>query len=264
VNVAQIVTADASQYERKSQRLDAAALSGAGHSLVDDPVSADIVHVYAGRELPRIEFATPFVANVGAKRPRFALRRGASPRVVVTPFDVPEAVDDAYFDDDGSLRFEVRGSSEEGGGHAVGSYLRASVENTIQLTMARIDRFRSDVEWRVFTHAPTPQDVASVSVWADPAVDEHDYDGFVAEALAAGTIAVAARTEINVSRLENGRAGLLVAPRDPNEWSHAILAALFKPERSRVWSDAARQTVSKFRSKSRLRALLKLYESILR
>jgi hypothetical protein len=277
VRVAQIVTPDASQYERKSQRIDAASLAAAGHAIVADPRDADIVHVYAGRELPTFDFPTPFVASAGRKRRRFALRRGAEPRAIITPFNVPEAIETTYFlpltssleprTSDltgGSVRFEVRGSRSEVREPTVGSYLRPSIENMLQQTMARIDRFRPDVEWRVFSHPPTPQDVASVAVWADPAVDENDYDGFVAEALAAGTIAVAARTEVNSARMGKGSCGLLVRPRDPNEWTHAILAALFKPERWPAWSDAARQTVSKFRSANRLRALLQLYESIAR
>jgi hypothetical protein len=277
VRVAQIVTSDASQYERKSQRIDAASLIAAGHTIVADAREADIVHVYAGRELPPLDFRTPFVASTGPKTRRFAFRRGAEPRAIVTPFNVPEAIETTYFLArisnleprtsnliDGSERFEVRGSSSEVRETTVGSYLRPSIENMLQQTMARIDRFRPDVEWRVFSHPPTPQDVASVAVWADPAIDENDYDGFVAEALAAGTIAVAARTEVNSLRMAKGSCGLLVRPRDPNEWTHAILAALFKPERWPAWSDAARQTVSKFRARNRLRALLQLYESIVR
>jgi glycosyltransferase involved in cell wall biosynthesis len=254
--IAQVVTADASEYERKSQRIDAAALAASGHTIVEDVRGAEIVHVYAGGELPRLDLRKPFVANVGSKKRRFAFRRGVEPREIVTPFNVPEAIDDAYF--------ETLNSSLEPRTSTIGSYLRPSIDNMLQQTMSRIDRFRSDVEWRVFSHPPTPHDVASVGVWADPAVSENDYDGFVAEALAVGTMTVAARTAINEQRLEKGRCGMLVRPRDPNEWTHAILAALFKPERSRAWSDAARQTVSKFRAKHRLRALLQLYESILR
>jgi len=259
VRVAQIVAPDASQYERKSQRIDAESLTAAGHTIVADPAEADVAHVYAGRELPRIEFRTPFVASAGRKKRRFSLRGGAEPRAIVTPFNVPEAVETPYFSSSTlpSATSEVREST-------VGSYLRPSIDNMLKQTMARIDRFRSDVEWRVFTHPPTPQDVSSVTVWADPAIDENDYDGFVSEALAAGTIAVAARTPVNSARLEKGRCGLLVRPGDPNEWTHAILTALFKQERWPAWSDAARQTVSKFRSGNRLRALLQLYESICR
>lgn len=257
--IAHVVAPDASQYERKSQRIDAAALAASGHTITGDPDSAEIVHVYAGPALPRLDFRKPFVTNVAQKKRRFSFRRGAEPRAIVTPFNVPEAVEDAYF-----APHSADGRRPDEGPSTIGSYLRPSVENLIQQTMSRIDRFRSDVEWRVFTHPPSPQDVASVALWADPAVDENDYDGFVAEALAAGTIAVAARTPVNVARLDKGHAGLLVVSGDPNEWTHAILTALFKPERSRIWSEGARQTVARFRTKQRLRALTQLYESILR
>ena len=96
--IAQVVTADASEYERKSQRIDAAALAASGHTIVEDVQDAEIVHVYAGRELPRLELRKPFFANVGSKKRRFAFRRGAEPREIVTPFNVPEAIDDAYFE----------------------------------------------------------------------------------------------------------------------------------------------------------------------
>jgi glycosyltransferase involved in cell wall biosynthesis len=101
-----------------------------------------------------------------------------------------------------------------------------------------------------------------VDVWADPAIDENDYDGFVAEAIAAGVPVIASRTAINTQRLEKGRTGVLVPPRDPNEWTHAILAALFKPEFRHSKTVAAQQTASKFRPRHRARALIQLYESI--
>jgi glycosyltransferase involved in cell wall biosynthesis len=73
---------------------------------------------------------------------------------------------------------------------------------------------------------------------------------------------VASATPINVQRLEKGRTGFLVPPRDPNEMTHAILTALFKPEVARARSDAARQTVGKFRAGQRIRALTRIYEDI--
>ena len=129
--------------------------------------------------------------------------------------------------------------------------------------MARIHRFREDVQWRLFSHPPSPEEIASVDVWVDPAVEEDDYDGFVAEALAVGVIAVAARTPVNEQRCERGRTGFLVPPCDPNELTHAILAALFKPEVGRARAEAARQTVSKYRSRHRLRVLTQMYEHLI-
>ena len=85
----------------------------------------------------------------------------------------------------------------------------------------------------------------------------------MAEALVAGNVVVASRTIINVTRLEKGRTGFLAPPNDPNELTHAILAALFKPELGQEKLSAARQTISKFRPRQRLRALVPIYESLL-
>lgn len=240
--VGQVVTEDASEYERKCQRIDAA------HFEVD-LARADVVHVYTGRTLPRIE--KPFVANIGSTRRRFSFRRVSQPAVVVTPFNVPEAVEDRYFV-----------AAGVGGATQIGSFARPSVKAFIEQTMHRIDRFRDDVEWRLFSHVPGPEEIAELGVWVDPAVDEGDYDGFVAEALAVGVNVVAAATPINVQRLEKGRTGFLVPPNDPNEMTHAILAALFKPEVARARSDASRQTVGKYRAVQRIRSLTRIYESV--
>jgi glycosyltransferase involved in cell wall biosynthesis len=93
-------------------------------------------------------------------------------------------------------------------------------------------------------------------VWVDPALDADDRDGFVAEAQVAGKIVVASRTPINIKRLEKGRTGFLVPAADPNELTHAILAALFKPEVSDSKIEAAKQTISKYHPRQRLRALM--------
>jgi glycosyltransferase involved in cell wall biosynthesis len=78
-----------------------------------------------------------------------------------------------------------------------------------------------------------------------------------------GKIVVASRTEVNAQRLEQGRTGLLVPPNDPNELTHAILAALFKPEVARSKIEAARQTAGKFRPRQRVRVLERIYESLI-
>ena len=245
--VGQVETGDASEYERKCQRIDAA------HFEVD-PAHADVVHVYTGRTLPRID--KPFVANVGATRRRFSFRREGQPAFVVTPFNVAEAVEERYF--------LVAGGQRPAAGWVIGSYARPSVKSFVEQTMHRIDRFRDDVEWRLFSHPPAPEEIAELGAWVDPAVEEGDYDGFVAEALVVGVNVVAAATPINVQRLEKGRTGFLVPPNDPNEMTHAILTALFKPEVARARSDAARQTVGKFRAGQRIRALTRIYEDIVR
>jgi len=242
VIVGQVVTEDAPQYERKCQRVDEA------HFEVDLD-RAEVVHVYTGRTLPRIE--KPFVANIGSTRRRFSFRRAGNPAAIVTPFNVPEAVEDRYF-----------AAPEKGASTSIGSYIRPSVQSMIERTMHRIDRFRDDIEWRVFSHPPAPEELAEIGAWVDPAMEEDDYDGFVAEALVCGVNIVAVATPINVLRLEKGRTGFLVPPNDPNEMTHAILAALFKPEEARARSEAARQTVGKFRAGQRIRALTRIYERV--
>jgi hypothetical protein len=247
VIVGQVVTGDASQYEQKCQRVDAA------HFDVD-MAQAEVVHVYTGRTLPPVD--RPFVANIGSTRRRFSFRRESNPAFVVTPFNVPEAVEERYF--------LVAGGQWPVTGLAIGSFARGSVHSFIEQTMHRIDRFRDDIEWRLFSHPPRPEEIAELGAWVDPAVKDDDYDGFAAEALVVGVNVVAAATPINVQRLENGRTGFLVPGNDPNEMTHAILAALFKPEVARARSDAARQTVGKFRAGGRIRALTRIYESVVR
>jgi glycosyltransferase involved in cell wall biosynthesis len=133
----------------------------------------------------------------------------------------------------------------------------------VQQTLSRIHRFRDDVVWNVFDHPPTPADLREVDVWVDPAVDEHDLDGFTAEALVSGIPVVAARTDINFARCEKGRTAFLVPRNDPNEMTHAILSALFKSEVAQEKIQSAGQTASKFRAKHRLRVLTRLYETLI-
>jgi hypothetical protein len=236
VIIAQIVDNRAPEYERKSQRIDFEALRATHDVCLGDTKGAQIKHVYAKHA---------YIAKASGFFPR---------REPVTPLNLPEAVEDIYYD--------PRPTTHDLNS-TVGSFLRPSVTPVIEQTMARIHRFREDVQWRLFSHPPSPEEIASVDVWVDPAVEEDDYDGFVAEAMAAGVIAVAARTPVNEQRCEKGRTGLLVPPCDPNELTHAILAALFKPEVARAWSEAARQTVSKYRSRRRLRVLTQMYEHLI-
>jgi len=293
--IAQIVLDDASEYERKCQRIDAEGLAAAGHTISLDPAAADIVHVYAGRTLPALELKRPFVANVAPRQRKFSLRRVANPAAIVTPFNVPEAVEDYFVEDSGGQasspatagrlarrdglgeaadparrgRLAVAGGTPAlhkppmtSGEYFIGSYARPSTQAMIEQTMHRIDRFRDDIAWRLFSHSPSPEEIASHRVWIDPAVDDDDYDGFVAEALACGVNVVATGTPVNVQRLEKGRTGFVVPPRDPNEMTHAILTALFKPETARARAEAARRTIAKFKAGGRIRALTRIYESI--
>jgi Glycosyl transferases group 1 len=267
MRIAQIVLPGASEYERKSQRADHAALSER-HEVIAGSIEAvrglqvDVAHVYATGDLPAaafVGFPFPYVASSDIRKSRWPWRRPVSPRHVVSPLaqdPLPEVVEERYF----VLAAKRRTDGQEQ--KIVGSFGRTAVRNSVEQAMARIRRFRDDVDWQIFGQPPSPEDLASVDVWVDPAVREDDFDGFTAEALVVGLPVVAARTAINVLRLEQGRTGFLVPPRDPNEMTHVILSALFKTEVAENKQFAARQTVSKFRARHRLRILNRLYDIV--
>jgi hypothetical protein len=269
VIIAQIVLTGASEYERKSQRADREALS-ADHQIVvvDDPravTRADVAHVYAPPHLPRSlfrDFRIPFVSSGRLARRRFPFGRSAEPRTVVGPVAgenielLAEAVESAYWD--------ATRPPREPGNHRLGSFARDANQKWIEQTVARIHRTREDVDWLLFDHPPSPVELAGVDVWIDPATRDDDYDGFVAEAMVAGVPVIGGRTPLNVQRMERGRTGVLVPPGDANEMTHAILTVLFKPESVQPRLSAAQQTISKFRPRQRLRALLQMYENVAR
>ena len=261
MRIAQIVMPDASEYERKCQRVDLAALAPS-HDVavvsIADARGFDVAHVYAGAELPPREFRSfpiPYVASAAVRRSRWPFGGAVEPEYVVSPIRddqlLPEAVEESYFD-----------RKATGGGSVVGTFgpRRRGVANMVEQTLARIHRFRDDVAWHLFDEVPSPAALAAVDVWVDPGIDPGDFDGFTAEALVVGLPVVAARTPINELRLEKGRTGFLVPPSDPNEMTHAILAALFKKEVAENRQKAARQTISKFRPRQRLRVLSHMYE----
>jgi len=235
MKIAQIVVPGASEYERKSQRVDFAALTQAGHQVAvyqSADVDAEIAHVYGKARRVRI------------------------PHVVDAELAIPEAVEELYWD--------ARPDGLKPVLHSCGSFARREIRNIIEQTYARLTRSRDDIEWRLFERPPTRAELAEVAVWVDPALTDDDRDGFAAEALVCGNVVVASRTTINVQRLEKGRTGFLVPPNDPNELTHAILAALCKSELRQAKASAARQTISKFRPRQRLRALIPVYESLLK
>jgi len=269
MRIAQLLLPGASSYERKSQRLDlecgghAAALVTfeKGGGMAAALRGFDAVHVYGPRELPRdlfVGFPLPYVASGIVRKPRFAFRSPREPEYALAPVEndeftlLPEAVDDGYFDVGQNAQNSI----------VIGSIDRPSVRNSIAQAMARMQRFREDINWHLFTHQPAPAELAQLSAWIDPAVEEDDFDGLTAEALVVGLPVVATRTPINVQRCEQGRTGVLVPTRDPNELVHAILAALFKPEVANPKISAARQTASKFRIRQRLRVLGHIYENL--
>ncbi len=258
MRIAQIVLSDASQYERKLQRVDRAALAGK-HEVLSvslDEVGrsgAQVAHVYATELRPAdfVRFPVPYVSSAGFPKSRFSFRKPVPPHRV----ELPEAVEDAYF---GITRASVPHDVK-----VVGSFARKAITNMVEQTLLRIHRFRSDVRWNLYGDPPSPEDLAGVDAWVDPAADPADLDGFVAEALVVGLPVVTGRTPVNVQRLEQGRTGFLVPPGDPNEMTHAILAALFKAEVAESKQKSAAQTVSKFRARPRLRILQAVYESLI-
>ena len=266
MRIAQIVLPTASAYERKSQRVDYVALAER-HEVTVVPIEqvadvhADVAHVYASGDLPAaafVGFPIPYVSSAELRPSRWSWRKPVAPRAILSPLGeepLPEAVEDRYFTD-----AVARDSSVK----IVGSFDRPSVRNSVEQAMARIHRFRNDVEWQIHREPPSPNELTDVDLWVDPAVEEHDLDGFVAEALVVGLPIVASRTAINVLRLEKGRTGFLTPPRDPNEMTHAILTALFKSEVAQARQIAARQTVSKFRARQRLRILTRIYEQTIK
>ena len=98
MRVAQIVVTGASEYERKSQRIDAAVLAAAGHAIVPAG-SAEIAHVYAPPQFPASavrDLRVPYVASSSPEQGLF--RRASEPRGVITPEVVPEAVEEGWFE----------------------------------------------------------------------------------------------------------------------------------------------------------------------
>lgn len=278
MNVGQILLPGASEYERKCQRIDRAILSqhetvrvrtlspGRDSNLADElresPI--DLAHVYgdSATHASLLHGLPPYTASVSPGIRRFAIRRPDMPKLVAGPLTdppLPEAVEDHYF-----------GGSESGGAretklrYAIGSYgpHRPGVTSLVQRTAARLERFRDDLDWMMFDSPPSPENLASVDVWVDPATDEQDLDGFAAEALVAGRKVVACRTAINHERLTEG-SGFAVPVDDPNELAHAILVALFKEEIAEQRLQAAAAQSGRFHPSIRAAVLLELYNQIL-
>lgn len=256
MRITQLLLPGASAFERKSQQLDRDALIAAGHEITDD---ANVTHVYSPYPLPPLKLKTPFVAN--SRPTQRWWRRASEPAIVISPLKdtagtfVPEAIDDSFF--------AARTPREPDGRYRLGTFggERVGVNGMIERTLHRMHRFRDDIDWLVFDHPPSFAELEPLDAWIDPTTSESDFDGCVAEALACELPVVAVRTAINLQRMEKGRTGLLVPP-DPNELTHAILGALFKAEVYRPRIDAARQTISKFRARQRVRNLVQIYENL--
>src|SRR5688500_2073130 len=111
VSIVQTLVAGASEYERKSQRIDRAGLSGKHEvTLVDaDEVrtsSASVVHIYGPFPLPATvvsNSSVPFIANAPVASSRFSLRKPRQPAFIVSPLGppyelLPEAVEEKWFE----------------------------------------------------------------------------------------------------------------------------------------------------------------------
>lgn len=263
MRIVHIVLPGASEYEKKSQKIDFEALQREHEVVLAESLrsvpSADVAQVYGPRSLlPRLKI--PYIAT-SHHRWRFRLRK---PATLVAPVKregfeyLPEAVAEEWFGPSAPDEGAGRGADRK----IIASFRRASVAEIVEQTMMRLHRTRDDIEWLLLERPPSPADLAGIDAWVDPVVDEGDFDGFVAEALVRAKPVIASRTPINMQRLEKGRTGFLVPPDDPNELTHAILAALFKPEVAQQRVDAARQTISKFVPRQRVRVLTHILETI--
>src|SRR5438132_4065018 len=223
MRILQVLPARPTEYEKKSQRIDFEGLKREHEVFIGRRIRADVTLIY-----------------------------GRSPMS-----ELPEAVEERYFSQRSAG--SPAGVDRLRAGptlHTVASFRRRSIIPLIEQATARLHRTRDDIDWLLLDNPPT--DFSPFDAWIDPAIDENDFDGFVAEAQVTGKIVVAARTPINLQRLEKGRTGLLVPPGDANELTHAILAALFIPEVAQQKIEAAKQTISKFHPSRRLRALMQL------
>jgi hypothetical protein len=248
MRVAQILVEGASWYERKHHRIDGIGAVPLGE--------AEIVHVYAPAEFPPSAVRNLRVPYVASGRPKQGLfKRVPEPVAVITFENAPEVVEDAWFE----TQKHAGGAGGAASRFVVASFARPSVTNAIQQSMARIHRFRDDIDWQLFDVPPQPGDLTGVDVWVDPSTREDDLDGCVAEALVGGLPVVATRTRVNLHRAEKGHNAFLVPANDANELTHAILAALFKQEVGKIKIEGARKTAAKFRPRQRQRALDRIY-----
>jgi glycosyltransferase involved in cell wall biosynthesis len=277
VIIGQLLTPDAGFYERKHQILDASTLAeehqihiwqldrtgGSIDAMVGEVGrrGCALLHVYGAIEVESLARLTlPVIIPFRYEPPRRRLfsKRRPPPRLLeLLPGELPEAVDSQFIEPPEALvprttppwRVATLGRGDQ-------------IEAMVQLSLIRLQRFRSDVEWHMLSAPPTVERLRNFDAWVDPAVDPGDPDGFTAEAAAAGLPVVASRSPLNEQRLEGGKAGFLVPPGDPNELVHALLQALFNPEarESRHESAAARRGC--FAPAERAKALVRYYESV--
>src|SRR5947209_7568809 len=156
VRILQVLSARPSQYEKKSQRIDFELLRPDHEVLVGERLSADATLIYG--------------------RPPVS--------------ELPEAVELAYFGG-GQAILPVRTDKIVCLPHTIASFRRRAIMPIVEQTVPRLHRTRDDIEWLLLDDPPT--DFAPFDAWIDPAIDENDLDGFVAEAQVIGKIVVASR-----------------------------------------------------------------------
>ena len=246
----------ATAYDAKCRAVDAESLP----CVVSETGGADLLHIYG--PLPKAavlrKLGIPYLAESEPISSRLPWRAAPSPAAIVRREQLPEAVERRYRD---ATVLAYRGAAS----HQIGSFVgsRPGVANIVDQTLARIHRFRDDIEWLRLDRPPEPEELRSLDLWVDPVVQEEDHDGFVAEAIVSGCLVVAGRTKANAQRAADGRAAFLVPPGDPNETAHAIFNALFKPEQSEPRRAAMPSAAARFDAGVRARALTEIYEKVL-
>lgn len=283
MRLAQVLLIDLNLYEQKCQRLDAAALAST-HDIIQvaiDPIRSNFDSITARGLLRRLHAAQCDVAHIyGSALPPAIARRLDVPFVAASEFAtslpfwrsgkrvpsramppagpgaISEPVDDEFLHPPAR-----RGHDGEWIVGSVGPH-RPGIRRMLELTLTRIHRFREDVSWHLLDEAPVPEDLAAVDIWVDPAADDGDADGYTAEAMVAGLPVIASRTAVNRFRTDEGRAAVLVPPGDPNELTHAILTALFKPETIAGRLAAARELQPRFSPARRAEALAAVYREL--
>lgn len=275
----QILMPDASSFQQRSQRLDRSALEplmpietieigrpgrSRARRLIREALArtgATVAHVYASSPLPGGVMSlieVPVVASVAGARPLLPWKRPREPRIRLgsSPDNtLPPVVEEGWF---------TSGNIAIGdGGTRIGVLLRdGEARDLVEGARQRISRFRDDVRWVTFNQVPTPEEMRQISVWFAPSSD--DPDNGVPEAMAAARAIVAVRSEASRRLLAEGAAGFLVPASDANEVTHAILAALFKPELNAPRRQRAREAAEEFRAARRAERLIEIYHRAMR
>src|SRR5437764_6832320 len=126
MRILHVVLPGASEYEKKSQRIDFEALR-IEHQIVDAG-TADVMQIYGPP------------SRIG--------------KVVVSPLtNLPEAVEEKFFSERGGLPPLSRPK-------VIGSYLRPSILRMVERAVPRLHRTRDDIEWHLLDRPPLPEDFA--------------------------------------------------------------------------------------------------------